>query len=100
MPFIVIRGTFRLEGINKKGQPTGFQPDGDSIQFKPDKVSLLDRLKRRERPYNLSGIKSVNLRFEGIDAAELHYQAARQPAPFAEDAHSRVVFGVSSRGDA
>ena len=43
MPFIVIRGTFRLEGINKKGQPTGFQPDGDSIQFKPDKVSLLSK---------------------------------------------------------
>ena len=86
MPFIVIKGTFRVVGVNKNGNATGFQPDGDSIQFRPDKTKLLDRLERRAHPYRLSAIKSVNLRFEGIDAPEIHYQGARQPSPYAEAA--------------
>lgn len=91
MPFLVIRGTFHVVGKNKKGQTTGFQPDGDSIQFRPRKTARLDQLKRRKRPYRLSGIKSVNLRFEGIDASELHYQGWRQPAPLAESARDFLL---------
>jgi endonuclease YncB( thermonuclease family) len=86
MPFIVIKGTFHIVGANKNGNATGFQPDGDSIQFRPDETSLLDRLHRRAHPYRLTSIKSVNLRFEGIDAPEIHYKGARQPSPFAEAA--------------
>lgn len=91
MPFIVIRGTFRLVGKNQQGVATGFQPDGDSIQFRPDNPKLLDQLRRRRLPYKLTGIKSVNLRFEGIDAPELHYVGRRQPAPFAEDARDYLT---------
>jgi hypothetical protein len=35
MPFILIHGTFHLVGRTQAGNPSGFEPDGDSIQFKP-----------------------------------------------------------------
>jgi endonuclease YncB( thermonuclease family) len=90
MPFVLIRGTFHVVG-RRDGRPRGFQPDGNSIQFKPDNVALLDRLRRRGRPHMLNSIDSVNLRFEGVDAPELHHEGARQPAPFAEDARDFVT---------
>jgi hypothetical protein len=34
MPFIMIQGSFHLVGRTQAGNPTGFQPDGDFIQFK------------------------------------------------------------------
>ena len=77
MPFLVIRGTFHVTGVNVSGNPTGFQPDGDSIQFKPHVASRLDELEQPGNPYRLTRIGSVNLRFEGIDAPELHYQGTR-----------------------
>lgn len=85
MPFFVIRGTFHLVG-KRDGQPRGLQPHGSSIQFKPDDVALLERLRRRRHPCRLTSIDSINLRFEGVDAPELNRQGARQPAPFAEAA--------------
>lgn len=91
MPFLLLRGTLHIVGKNKQGKPTGFQPDGDSIHFKPKKKSRLDDLPRRKRPYRLSGIGSVNLRFEGIDAPELHYLGWRQPAPLAEQARDFLL---------
>jgi endonuclease YncB( thermonuclease family) len=91
MPFCVIKGTFRVVGQNKKGTATGFQPDGDSIQFKPDDPALLDKLEQVKAPYTLTGIGSLNLRFEGIDAAELRYQGARQANPFPEDSRNALT---------
>jgi hypothetical protein len=79
MPFLIIRGTFRLLGTDKNGDPYGLQPDGDSIQFLPKRPSLLDELERPGRKYELSAIGSINLRFEGIDASELHYAGTHQP---------------------
>lgn len=86
MPFLVIQGTFHLTGRNVNGNPTGFQPDGDSIHFKPQVPSRLDELEQPGHPYRPTRIGSVNLRFEGIDAPELHYQGTRQPAPLPENA--------------
>ncbi len=90
MPFITIQGTFHILGMDKNGHPTGFQPDGDSIQFKPDNPALLDQLVRLGHPYKLTSIGSLNLRFEGIDALELHYEAtgpqSHQPRPLADEA--------------
>ena len=88
MPFILIKGTFHLVSARANGQPNGFQPDGDSIQFKPANLSLLDRLTQIKRPIHLSGIQSTQLRFEGIDALELHFAGAarHQPRPLADDA--------------
>jgi hypothetical protein len=47
IPFFVIRGSFHLVGKTPRGNPGGFQPDGDSMQFKPDKPRLLDQLDPR-----------------------------------------------------
>lgn len=88
MPFTLIKGTFHLVGQQANGQPNGFQPDGDSIQFKPANPSLLDRLTQIKRPYRLSSIGSTQLRFEGLDALELHFAGAanHQPRPLADNA--------------
>jgi endonuclease YncB( thermonuclease family) len=57
----------------------GKEPDGDSVRFIADNPKLYRTLKRsfRIKPSNVD--KSVQLRFEGIDAPELHYGAAVQP---------------------
>jgi len=88
MPFKLIKGTFHLVGKTKTGKPLGFRPDGDSIQFKPRKLSNLDALEQIRSAYKLSSIGSVNLRFEGIDAPELHYDSSRQPSPHAENSRN------------
>ena len=73
LPFILIQGTFHLVGRTQAGNPTGFEPDGDSIQFKPTNPQLLNQLDQPGRPYRLTAIGSMQLRFEGIDALELHF---------------------------
>lgn len=97
MPFTLIKGTFRLVSRTSAGNPSGFEPDGDSMQFKPDKPKLLDELERISSSYRLTAIKSTQLRFEGIDALELHFAAGgavgntRQPAPLADAARDKLV---------
>jgi endonuclease YncB( thermonuclease family) len=96
MPFIVIKGRFRLLGKNKNGIATGFDPDGDSMQFQPDKPSLLKKLERLSSPVRLTSINSTQLRFEGIDALELHFPApgagnVTQPRPLADDARDHLI---------
>jgi hypothetical protein len=44
MPFILIQGTFHLVGHPQPRNPSGFEPDGDSVQFKPPNPALLDQL--------------------------------------------------------
>jgi endonuclease YncB( thermonuclease family) len=67
--FLLIRGAFVVIGKS---------PDGDSVRFIPDDAALLKRLdnSRRIRP---SKDGSVQLRFEAIDAPELHFENAAQP---------------------
>src|SRR5712691_10309457 len=90
MPFYVIKGTYRLIDKLKAGGLRGFQPDGDSMQFKPDNLKLLDGLQRLQQPYKPTAMGSVQLRFEGIDALELHFQPTgggaitHQPRPLAD----------------
>ena len=86
MPFILIQGTFHLVGRTQAGNPTGFEPDGDSIQFKPANPQLLDQLDQPGRPYRLTLIGSTQLRLEGIDALELHFDSTHQPRPLADEA--------------
>jgi endonuclease YncB( thermonuclease family) len=88
MPFILIHGTFHLVSRGASGAEHGFQPDGDSLHFRPANPALLDRLTQLKRPYHLSAIGSTQLRFEGIDALELHFQgaASHQPRPLADNA--------------
>ena len=68
-PYLLVRGAFIVAG--KK-------PDGDSVRFIPDNPALLKSLKRSSR-IAPSRDGSVQLRFEGVDAPELHYENRRQP---------------------
>ena len=86
MPFIVIEGTYHLVGRTNAGNPSGFEPDGDSMQFRPSNPALLDELARTGVPARLTSIGSTQLRFEGIDALELHFGGSHQPRPLADDA--------------
>ena len=100
MPFICIQGTYHLVGKTKTGKATGFEPDGDSIHFKPNHPKLLDRLTRQPhgQPYKLSTIGSLNLRLEGIDALEIHYtpqirgaHLTHQPRQLADEARDTLT---------
>ncbi|MFN2534399.1 MAG: thermonuclease family protein [Pseudonocardiaceae bacterium] len=57
----------------------GYEPDGDSVRFIADDASHYGALKRadRIRPSQRDG--SVQLRFEAVDAPELHYGDDAQP---------------------
>jgi len=67
--FLVIRGAFVVIGKS---------PDGDSVRFVPDNADLLKQLKNSYR-IRTSRDGSVQLRFEAIDAPELHFGSAEQP---------------------
>jgi endonuclease YncB( thermonuclease family) len=96
-PYILIQGTYHLVNRTTAGRPTGFEPDGDSIHFKPARMATLDRLPIVVRPYELSKIGSVLLRLEGIDSLELHYRpdaggpVTHQPRPLANQARDYLT---------
>lgn len=54
------------------------QPDGDSVRFRPDEPSLLTQLTGSQR-IRTSTDATVQLRFDGVDAPELHYEGVGQP---------------------
>jgi endonuclease YncB( thermonuclease family) len=88
MPFLVIEGTYHLVGRTTGGNASGFEPDGDSMQFKPKHPALLDKLRRTGSAVRLTSIGSTQLRFEGIDALEMHFAGTHQPRPLADDARN------------
>ena len=67
----------------------GKQPDGDSVRFIPDRRNAFRGLYRddRIRPSRTDG--SVQLRFEAVDAPELHY--GRYAQPLGDLAHDRLL---------
>ncbi len=67
--FLLIRGAFVVIGKS---------PDGDSVRFVPDNAALLKQLKNNSR-IRISRDGSVQLRFEAIDAPELHFGSSEQP---------------------
>jgi endonuclease YncB( thermonuclease family) len=56
----------------------GKEPDGDSVRFRPDHPDDLKKLARSSL-IQPSKDGTVQLRFDGIDATELHYGSAAQP---------------------
>ena len=95
MPFSVVSGHFRLVGRTPAGNPSGFSPDGDSIQFQPRDRELLRRLPVLDRPVRFTSVGSTQLRMEGIDALELHFTApgvgTHQPRPLADQARDQLI---------
>ena len=59
MPFVLIRGTYF---------PAIGEPDGDSVRFAADDISLWDRLDGHVDDPGTND--TLQLRFEGIDALE------------------------------
>lgn len=57
----------------------GKEPDGDSVRFIADKQNSYRGLYRDDRVKPSRVDKSVQLRFEGVDAPELHYGKDAQP---------------------
>lgn len=76
MAYRLVKGEFHL--FYEKEKRVGSQPDGDSVWFRPNKAKYLRRLGDPERnaQYNKGGF--CQLRFEAIDALELHYKGAHQ----------------------
>lgn len=69
MAYKLIEGEVRL--VYKVTRRVGSRPDGDSVWFKPDNPALLEDISGRSAKLNPVGF--AQLRFEGIDALELHY---------------------------
>ncbi len=57
----------------------GYEPDGDSVRFIADNPSHYGQLQRADRIHPSHRDGSVQLRFEGVDAPELHYGTDAQP---------------------
>jgi hypothetical protein len=70
MSYQLVKGTFRLF-YQGEDRHVGSRPDGDSVWFEPDQPALLSNLAGRSADFNRAGF--AQLRFEGIDALELHY---------------------------
>jgi endonuclease YncB( thermonuclease family) len=85
--YTIIHGQFR---IHREDQPLqGPQPDGDTIRFEPDDVQLLYALPRfsGRAPDIRSG--GINVRYEGVDALETHFQGSHQNAEWGRAARDR-----------
>jgi endonuclease YncB( thermonuclease family) len=84
--YLILRGAFVI---------IGKQPDGDSIRFRPDRPELLQKLKRANR-IEPSKYGTVQLRLEGIDAPELHYENLEQP--FSKEPRDELIkwFGFTN----
>jgi endonuclease YncB( thermonuclease family) len=54
-------------------------PDGDSMRFIANDMSLFEGLPRFSQPSVAGGEESYQLRFQAIDTPELHYGGAAQP---------------------
>lgn len=88
MGFRLVRGEFHL--FYKKTRHEGSEPDGDTVWFKPNNLKLLENFSLADeipaRTAKVNGGGLVNLRFEGIDALELHYEGGQQ-----QDAGARAA---------
>jgi endonuclease YncB( thermonuclease family) len=86
MPFVAIAGTFHA---------ANYQPDGDSIRFKPANPALLARLTGPAAKLNTRG--HAQLRIEAIDTLETHYAVPggggthHQPNQWAHAARARLL---------
>lgn len=82
----VIKGTYHVRG---------YSPDGDSIRFEADDSSHWEFFDWKSDSKKTR--RKKQLRLEGIDALETHYQGARQPGAFAIAALERLLglLGIS-----
>jgi hypothetical protein len=84
MPFVIIKGTFHVEG---------YSPDGDSVRFMADNKEHWAKLSGG--PALLNAKDHAQLRFEAIDTLETHYQNTHQPLELATGALERLLEGLN-----
>ena len=84
MPFVVIKGTFHVEG---------YSPDGDSVRFMAENREHWAKLSGRTAELNARG--HAQLRFEAIDTLETHYLNMHQPLALATGALERLLEGLN-----
>lgn len=88
MGYELIKGYFHLF-YRSEYRFVGARPDGDSMWFKPNNPAHLTNLSGRNVDYNGGGF--AQLRFEGIDALELHYKGSHQKVPECVSARDRLL---------
>ena len=86
MPFVLIKGTFHIEG---------YSPDGDSVRFKADNKEHWAKLSGPSAQLNARD--HAQLRLEAIDTLETHYQNTHQPLKLAIGAleHLLEALGIT-----
>jgi endonuclease YncB( thermonuclease family) len=84
MPFVLIKGTFHVEG---------YSPDGDSVRFRADNKEHWAKLSGR--PAVLNAKDHAQLRLEAIDTLETHYLNTHQPLELATGALERLLEGLN-----
>jgi len=89
MKYRLVKGTFRLFYTSSSGSLRCAAPDGDSLWFMPKNPARFDGLSKRGVRYNKGNC--VQLRFEGVDALELHYQGLHQSLPQASSSRDLVI---------
>lgn len=91
MNYKLIEGTFHI--VSEKCSGSGPEPDGDTIKFLPTQPLLVESLYRENSGscpgYNTSG--QINIRFEGIDALETHFEYKHQDLKWAKAARDRML---------
>jgi hypothetical protein len=74
-------------------------PDGDSMRFVANDMSLFQSLPRYFEPSEAGGLASYQLRFQAIDTPELHYGGAEQPHGLESRNGLLAWLGVKSNWD-
>jgi len=87
MPYRLIKGDYCL--FYKGKRHVGSKPDGDSFWFRPKDSGKLVQIGGRKVKFNGGGC--AQLRFEGIDALELHFQGSHQKEPECTDARDQLL---------
>src|SRR5215203_1021969 len=81
----------------------GGQPDGDSVRFRPDNEDLLKNFPQGDAQITERGATkgTCQLRFEGVDALELHYPtpADHQEINAARRARDFLLFDLLNYDD-
>jgi hypothetical protein len=90
MPYTLITGQFHIHYPDIPRQ--GPEPDGDTLKFEPDNPALVDDLGRAVGVTpDFNGRNMINLRFEGIDALELHFSEMHQQQRWSEAARDAML---------
>lgn len=94
--YTVLHGQYRIHRADDPRR--GPQPDGDTIRFEPANLELLASLPRfSARPPDIRS-KGINVRYEGIDTLETHFDGAHQNDRFAFGARDRNLVLLGYKG--